>query len=180
MNIKSLPLISIGMILVAAIAVSYLISRPALFLRESSMPVFMGEEITVVQKGVEGVRGVEKAVKAQKAIKAERASRVISQPVPQPKVAAPLPILPPSISHRILPEYPVSALEQGLEGTVLLSIYVGMNGSAKKVEVKNSSGVSELDTSAVKAVSQWKFNPAAQGGKAVASWFEFPVRFEVK
>jgi TonB family protein len=174
MNTKSLPLISIGIILVAAIAVSYLISRPSIFMRERSMPVFMGEEITVVQKGVEGIRGVEKAIKAQKAAK------VINSPLPQPRVATPLPVLPPSISHRILPEYPVSALEQGLEGTVLLSIYVGMNGSAERAEIKSSSGISELDASAVSAVSQWKFNPATQGGKTMSSWFEVPVRFRIE
>ncbi len=185
MKTKTIPLIALGVILIAAVAVSFLISRPALFVKHESMPIFMGEEVTV-KRGLEGIRGLQmlkKATEVKKAVKSERAikaSKVASQVVPQPKVATPLPILPPKISFRVLPEYPLTALEQGLGGTTILSIYVGLSGNPEDIEVKSSSGVSELDQSAVAAVSRWKFNPATQGGKAVASWFEIPVRFEVR
>jgi protein TonB len=160
------------MILVIAVAVSYLMARPSVFVRQSSAPVFMGSEITVQRTAARPAA----VVKAKPAIKAQ----AVSQPLPQPKIAAPLPILPPRISYRVLPKYPASALEQGLAGTVLLSVFVGGNGSAQKVAIKSSSGVAELDTAALNAVSQWKFDPATQGGRAVESWFEFPFRFEVK
>lgn len=166
MKTRTLSIVAMSMILVAAIAVSYLISRPALFVRQGSMPVFMGEEITIQKTGV-------KAVTAVKAVKAE------STPIPQPIAAAPLPILPPSISYRVLPQYPVSALEQGLQGTAILSIYVGLGGAAERVDIKSSSGALELDKSAVSAVSKWKFSPATRGGAAVASRLELPVRFEI-
>ncbi|MEE8637430.1 MAG: energy transducer TonB [Candidatus Margulisiibacteriota bacterium] len=169
MKTKTVSLVAIGMILVAAIAVSYLISRPALFVSQKSMPVFMGEEVVIHKAAT--------AVKARTVVKAAKA---VSAPMPQPKLAVPLPILPPRISYRVLPNYPATALEQGLGGTAILSIYVGLNGDPKQVVVKSSSGVAELDKSAVTAVSQWKFNPAAQGGKAIASRFELPVRFEIK
>jgi protein TonB len=176
MNARSLSLISIGMILVTAVTVSYLISKPIVSVQERSLPVFMGEEVAV-QRAVEGVRSVKTVKKAERVVKSQK---VVSQPVPQPKIAAPLPILPPRISYRVLPEYPVTALEQGLAGTVLLSIYVGMGGAAEQVKVKSSSGVAELDAAALQAASQWKFSPASQGGQALASWFELPLRFEVK
>jgi protein TonB len=169
MKAKTVSLVAMGMILVAAIAVSYLISRPALFVSQKSMPVFMGEEVVI-----------HKAVTAVKAKTVVKAAKAVSSPMPQPKVATPLPILPPRISYRVLPNYPVSALEQGLEGTAVLSIYVGLSGDPKQVEVKSSSGVAELDQSAATAVSQWKFAPATQGGKAIASWFELPVSFKIK
>lgn len=178
MRTKTMSLVAVGMILMAAIIVSYLISKPALFVSQKSMPVFMGEEIIIQKTGVRAVKALKEktAVKADKAVKA---MRVASVPMPQPKVAVPLPILPPSISYRLLPQYPMSALEQGLQGTAILSIYIGSSGAAEMVNVKSSSGVAELDNSAVSAVSKWKFSPASRGGAAVASWFELPVRFEI-
>jgi protein TonB len=175
MRAKTLPLVGIGMMLVATVAVGYLVSRPALFVGQKSMPVFMGEGITV-QRASKGIT----AIKAERAVKVERAMKAVSQPVTQPKIAAPLPILPPQVSCRILPEYPLSALEQGRQGTALLSVYVGVSGTPERIEIRSSSGVSELDRSALAAVSQWKFAPATQGGRAMASWFELPVRFEIK
>jgi len=160
---KTVSLVAIGIILIAAIAAGYLISRPAWFVSQREMPIFMGEEIVI--------KRIASTVKTTKAV---------STPMPQPKVAAPLPILPPKIFYRVLPNYPATALEQGLEGTAILSIYVGLTGDPEKVAIKSSSGVAELDESAVSAVSEWRFYPAAQGGKAVASWFELPVRFEIK
>lgn len=163
MKTKTVSLVAIGMIFVVAVAVSYLMSRPAWFVQERSMPIFMGEEIVI-----------------NKTTSVARTAKAVSLPVPQPKVATPLPIFPPRISFRVLPNYPATALEQGLEGTTILSIYVGMAGDPEKIEIKSSSSVSELDQSALTAVSQWKFEPASQSGKAIASWFELPVRFKIK
>jgi protein TonB len=175
MNTKTLSFISAGIILAAALTVGYVISKPAGLVSQREMPVFMGEEV-IVNKAVKALKG-ERALKVEKAVKAGKA---VSIPATQPKAAAPLPIFPPRISYRVLPQYPVSALEQGLEGTTILSVYVGLTGGAEKVAVKSSSGAVELDKSAVKAVSQWRFDPASQGGAAIASWFELPVRFELE
>jgi len=177
MKTKNISMVAVGTILAAVVVVSYLMARPALFVRESSLPVFMGEEV-IIQKSTDKTV---KALKGRTAVKAEKAvTAVKAEGIPVPKVAAPLPILPPRVSYRVLPEYPVSALEQGLQGTAVLSIYVGLSGAAEKVEVRSSSGAAELDASALAAVSQWTFDPASQGGAAVASWFELPVRFEIK
>jgi len=175
MKIKTIPLIAMGMILIAAVAVSYLISRPGLFVGQRKMPIFMGEEL-IVKKAVEGVGGVRMASKAE----VNKVIKAASVPAPQPKVATPLPIFPPRISYSVLPNYPASALEQGLGGIAILSIYVGLTGDPEKIEVKSSSGIAELDESAVTAVSQWKFIAASQGGRTLASWFELPIRFEVR
>lgn len=150
-----------------AVSAVYYLSRPHQ-ISTRSIPVFMGEEVVV-----------QKAVKAGTAIKAVTAVKVEKAPMPAPK-ATPLPIIPPSITYQLLPTYPSTVLERGLGGTVLLSVYVGLSGQPEKVETKTSSGVAELDRSASAAVSQWRFSPATQGGAALASWFEVPVRFEVK
>jgi protein TonB len=80
---------------------------------------------------------------------------------------------------QILPPYPPLALEQGLSGTTLLSVFIGVSGVPEKVEVRNSSGVAEFDHAATQAVFKWQFSPATQAGVAVASWLDIPVRFEV-
>ena len=175
MRTKTIPMVTIGMIMIAAVMVSYLIARPIRFVSQRSMPVFMGEEI-VVEKGVKAVT----AITTKTAVKADTAVKAGTAPAPTPKIAAPLPIVPPQIAYSVLPVYPETALEEELEGIVLLSIFVGTSGSPEKVEVKSSSGVTELDGSAIAAVSKWSFEPASQGGKAIASWFEVPVRFALK
>ncbi|MFH1684472.1 MAG: energy transducer TonB [Candidatus Margulisiibacteriota bacterium] len=175
MKTKNVSLVAVGVILIAAVMVSFLMSRTSSFVQKSEMPLFMGQEMVVQNKAV----GVVEAVKVAKAVRINRAVKAVSNPMPQPKVAAPLPIFPPKVSFSVLPQYPVTALEQGLQGTTILSIYVGMSGAAEDVQIKASSGVSELDQSAVAAATQWKFNPAAQGGSALASWFEVPVSFRI-
>ena len=131
-------------------------------------PVFYGEEVTV--------RTVTEPVVL---VKAQPIAAVQAAPA-SVTPAVPLPIVPPSVTFKVLPEYPAVALEQGSEGTVLLSVYVGLTGQAEKIETKLSSGVAGLDAAARQAIAQWTFSPAAQGGAALASWFEVPVRFELK
>jgi len=178
MKTNNLTLVAIGIILIAALMVSFLMSRSSVLVQKKEMPIFMGD-LVVINKApaVEAAKVSPATVAASKAIAMPKAA---STPMPQPKVVTPLPIMPPKISYRVLPQYPKSALQKGLAGTTVLSIYVGLNGNPEKVEVKSSSGVAELDQSAVTAVSQWKFNPATLGSNALASWFEVPIRFEVK
>jgi len=169
MQTKQATFVTTGIILIAAVMAGYLILRPIQLVRHQTLPIFMGEEIVV-----------NKAAKAVPALKTEVAKAAEAAPVNKPSTITPLPIVPPSISYRVIPAYPEMALLNGQEGVVLLSIFVGTAGSAEKVEIKASSGVPELDRSAVSAVSQWKFNPALSGGQALASWFEIPVRFALK
>lgn len=99
-------------------------------------------------------------------------------PVPQP--TASLPILSPRVLYSILPEYPASAMEKGIEGKVLVQARINNLGAVEKTQIKESSSYSELDAEALRAVSLWKFSPATQGGSAISSIFEVPVRFSLK
>jgi periplasmic protein TonB len=146
----------LGLLVAMTVALGAYLVRPQTMVRTA--PVFYGEEVRV--------RTVAEPV-------------VLVKPAPV-SPALPLPIIPPSVTFKVLPEYPAAALQQGAQGTVLLSAYVGLTGKAEKIETKLSSGVKELDDAAAQAVAQWTFSPAAQGGAALASWFEVPVRFELK
>jgi protein TonB len=167
--------LAIYLIMASVMLAAYFVGK-SYNVSKTSVPVFMGEEI-VVQNGVKAVM----AVKGEVAVKAEKAVTAIkAETMPTPKTAGPLPIVPPTIAFKVLPIYPSSALEKGLEGITVLSAYVGLDGRPGKIETKISSGVTALDEAAVNAVAQWKFNAANQGGSVLASWFEIPVRFAIK
>ncbi|MFA6431128.1 MAG: energy transducer TonB [Candidatus Margulisiibacteriota bacterium] len=100
-------------------------------------------------------------------------------PIPSPTVMAPLPIVAPVVMSKVMPIYPPSARAKGETGLVNLSILVGLSGLPQDVKVNSSSGNAQMDESAVRAVSQWKFLPALQGSQALASWYDVPVSFVI-
>jgi protein TonB len=77
------------------------------------------------------------------------------------------------------PDYPRAARKRGLEGTVVLSLLIGADGSVQDVSVERSSGYPLLDQSAVKAISRWHFHPATQGGKAISWNYLQPIKFSL-
>ena len=160
---KELVNVVITLLVIGAVFSLYLGSH-----RQASVqaPAFVYDEV-VVQKSMPASQ-IKEAAKAV--------------PVPNPilPVESVPPIVPPRIISEVIPEYPAPALEKGIEGVVMVQAFVGLNGKPERVEVKAASGNAELDASAIKAVSQWTFSPAAQGGASLASWFEVPVRFSIK
>jgi TonB family protein len=164
-KVISIQGISISLMISLAVSLGlYLVRHQPVVSR--TLPQFMTTEISLV-KPVTQARVESKPV------------TVIAAPV-QPATVAPLPIIPPTIMAQVLPEYPTSLLAQGLSGTTLLSIQVGLSGQPERVEVKQSSGVALFDQAAIKAAELWRFSPAMQGSLAIASCFEVPIRFEVK
>ena len=75
------------------------------------------------------------------------------------------------------PPYPMIARRKGYEGVVLLSVEVLSNGRAGHVKIEKSTGYAVLDTSALKAVKEWKFEPARRMGTPVTVWVNVPVKF---
>lgn len=74
------------------------------------------------------------------------------------------------------PPYPSLSAENGEEGTVVLKVFVNVDGKAF-VWVKKSSGSPRLDTAGRKAVLQTKFQPATYRGKPVAMFFTRRIAF---
>mgnify|MGYP005751298895 CR=1 FL=1 len=77
------------------------------------------------------------------------------------------------------PKYPASALEEGLEGKVVLEVLVGVDGVPKEVRVKQSTPAGVFDEAAVAAAWQWRFNAGRRGngGEKVEGWVLVPVQF---
>lgn len=112
------------------------------------------------------------------------ASRVSS---PSPPAAAPLQKEAVPVSRAVPrymkndpPVYPPVARRRGYEGTVLLSVHIGADGTVVESRVKESSGYPILDRAALKTVGRWKFEPASRAGVPFAMWVDVPVRFVLK
>ncbi|MDN5923720.1 MAG: energy transducer TonB, partial [Xanthomonadales bacterium] len=65
------------------------------------------------------------------------------------------------------------------EGTVILLVLVGVDGSPKQIKVQQSSGYRELDRSAIKAAREWRFNPGMRGSTPYEGWVRIPVSFNM-
>lgn len=77
------------------------------------------------------------------------------------------------------PRYPAEALASRVEGTVILRVLVGLDGSPSQVEIDRSSGDLRLDEAARAKVSDWRFNPASKAGEPVEGWVQVPVTFSL-
>ncbi len=78
------------------------------------------------------------------------------------------------------PEYPSSARREGVEGTVVVAIFVKEDGRPGEVKVAKSSGSQALDDAAVKEVQRnWKLVPGKEDGKPVAMWYNFAITFKL-
>lgn len=76
--------------------------------------------------------------------------------------------------------YPAIAIEQELQGTVILRFKVDVDGSVSTVKVEKSLS-KECDKAAADVVRKLKrFVPAKQQGHPVPVWFRLPVRFRIQ
>lgn len=75
--------------------------------------------------------------------------------------------------------YPPALLAQGIEGRVLLRLYVDSAGNVipDSTRVAESSGYPALDSAALVGAPELRFAPALHQGQAVAAPFLQPVQF---
>lgn len=77
-------------------------------------------------------------------------------------------------------KYPEIAIEQEVQGKVVLRFKVDKDGSVSDVKVKKSLS-KECDAEAIRVVKTLKrFIPAKQQGHPVAVWFTLPVSFQLR
>lgn len=130
-------------------------------------------------------RPVHKA--AQKPLTPVSPTHPATQPAPSTRAvqssAAATAVTPPIANagylHNPAPDYPESAIERGLEGTVLLRVSVNAAGKATEVQIYQSSGTSALDDAALRTVRRWSFVPAKRGSEAVSGQVIVPVDFSL-
>ena len=78
----------------------------------------------------------------------------------------------------VLPEYPLIAKDQRLEGDVRLDAVIDVNGRVSAT--KAISGPVLLQQAAVDALRQWRYRPATLNGKPVPMHLSVTIRFRVR
>ena len=78
------------------------------------------------------------------------------------------------------PAYPPLSRRLREEGKVLLKVRVSADGSARTVEVDQSSGSERLDRAAREAVARWRFVPARRGEQPVEATVLVPIIFKLQ
>lgn len=102
-----------------------------------------------------------------------------SATTPGPALTAPVEA---NLAYRSAPlRFPTRALQQRMQGTVLLRVLVDETGKPVEVSVEHGSGYLLLDRSAVEQVlAGWQFQPAMVNGRAVRAWARVPVTFDLR
>jgi protein TonB len=109
------------------------------------------------------------------------------EPTVDPPIA---PVAPTSVSgtwdedaelvRYVEPQYPSMARAAGIEGTVLLRVHVDETGRVVELFVERTDAGDVFTADALRAVREWRFRPARQGGRPVASWLLVPLRFRLR
>ena len=87
---------------------------------------------------------------------------------------------PPQPLSSIRPVYPEIAQEAGIEGTVVVQVFVDKKGRVKDTLVLKGIPNTGLDEAAVTAIKKTRFRPAKQRERAVGVWISIPVNFRLK
>jgi protein TonB len=75
------------------------------------------------------------------------------------------------------PAYPRLSKRMGEQGTVIVRVFIGLQGMAEQAEIRTSSGYDRLDKAALDTVQRWRYVPGKRHGTPEAMWFNVPVRF---
>ena len=87
---------------------------------------------------------------------------------------------PPVPLSPIRPKYPEIAQEAGIEGTVVVQVFVDANGRVKETVILKGIPSTGLDDAATDAIRKVRFRPAKQRERAVGVWISIPVNFRLK
>src|SRR5262249_51229241 len=84
----------------------------------------------------------------------------------------------PVLQKKVEAIYPRAALEAGVEGTVVLELYIDARGQVEHVHLMSTPGAS-LDEAAAAAARQFQFKPATVDGQPVASQVVYEQKFAI-
>ena len=82
-----------------------------------------------------------------------------------------------TLLYRVEPQYPEEARQQGIQGPVVLDVYISPEGAVNDVHLV--SGPPPLAEPALTAVKQWRFKPRKQKGQAVPMQTRITLNFRL-
>ncbi len=107
-------------------------------------------------------------------------SDAAKQSPPSPAADATVVMATPRYRDNPLPFYPRIARKRGIQGTVILDVFVEADGRVGDLRIAESSNHRMLDRAAQKTVRQWRFEPGREGERSVAMWVRVPVDFRLQ
>jgi protein TonB len=75
------------------------------------------------------------------------------------------------------PNYPTLSRRLGEQGKVIVSVLIGIDGTAHSAQIKRSSGYDRLDQAALATVRSWRYAPAKRNGVPEATTWDIPINF---
>lgn len=83
------------------------------------------------------------------------------------------------ILKMVQPEYPIYELENGIEGSVTVELFVNENGQVESALVLSSIGPKSFETSSLEAIRQFMFQPPIKNGQPSSMWIKFLIKFRI-
>ena len=80
----------------------------------------------------------------------------------------------------IRPVYPEIAQEAGIEGTVVVQVFIDKKGRVQDTVILKGIPNTGLDEAAISAIRKTRFRPAKQRERPVGVWISIPVNFRLK
>ena len=87
---------------------------------------------------------------------------------------------PPQPLSQIAPLYPEIAQEAGIEGTVVVQVFIDKKGRVQDTVILKGIPNTGLDEAAISAIRKTRFRPAKQRERPVGVWISIPVNFRLK
>jgi protein TonB len=85
---------------------------------------------------------------------------------------------PPRVIHKIEPMYTQEAINAKLEGTVVLTTIIDVDGAPQSIKVVRELG-GGLDENAVECLRQWRFRPALSHDEPVEQKITIEMNFRL-
>jgi TonB family protein len=83
------------------------------------------------------------------------------------------------ILKMVQPEYPFYELENGIEGSVTVELFVNEDGRVEMASVLSSIGPESFEESSLAAVRQFVFQPPKKGDEPTSMWIKFLIKFRI-
>jgi TonB family protein len=123
---------------------------------------------------------------AQSIVQPQQQAPAVAEPQPAARVVREGDVVdvsdldtPPHVVRAAAPSYPVMAMRQRAEATILVTALINENGDVVDVKVLRGDKRFGFEDSAVRAVRSTKFSSPVKDGKRVKSWFAVPIVFKL-
>jgi TonB family protein len=85
---------------------------------------------------------------------------------------------PPRVIHKVEPEYTEEARKANLQGTVVLTTFISIDGVPEGIKVVRELG-GGLDEKAIECLRQWRFRPALNHDEPVVATITVEMEFRI-